>query len=64
MKVLNSLSIKQVLLDDLEETTLPADMIIDGSNWLIEAPKDSRFKIAKLMDDFIKKTADVRSCLP
>jgi hypothetical protein len=63
MKVLNSLSIKQVLLDDLEEISLPADMVVDGFNWDVEVPQDPRFQIARQMDTFIHKAADVSICL-
>lgn len=54
------MSLKQLVFDDLEEISLPADILVDDSNNEVEAPQDSRFQIAKQMDDFVKKAADVR----
>ena len=57
------MSIKQLLFDDLEEISLPADILVDGTNSGIEAPQDPRFQIAKKMDEFVQRAADVRSIL-
>ena len=63
MKVLGTMSFKQLLFEDLEEISLPADILVDDSNGDIEAPQDPRFQIAKRMDDFINKSADVSPLL-
>lgn len=63
MKVLDKLSLKQLLFDDLEEITLPADILVDDTNSGIEAPQDPRFQIAKKMDEFVQRAADVCSIL-
>lgn len=53
MKILGRLSIKELIFDDLAETSLPADMILDEKKWEIEVPTDPRFQIAREMDRFI-----------
>lgn len=52
-------SLKQLLFDDLEEIVLPGDVLVDADNRNIEAPQDPRFHIAKKMDTFLTKVADV-----
>ena len=59
MRVLGTISLKQLLFDDLEELVLPADVLIDPANGDIEAPQDPRFQISKKMDAFVTKAADV-----
>jgi hypothetical protein len=59
MRVLGTMSLKQLIFDDLEEIVLPADLLIDPTNKEIEAPQDSRFQMAKRMDDFVTRAADV-----
>ena len=58
-RVLGTMSFKQLIFDDIEEIVLPADIVIDPSGWDVEAPQDPRFQIAKKMDDFVAKVADV-----
>ena len=53
------MSLKQLLMDNLEEISLPADTLMDEANWDVEAPQDPRFQMAKRMDDFIRRAADV-----
>ncbi|KAI9823326.1 MAG: hypothetical protein M1832_002550 [Thelocarpon impressellum] len=55
MKVLGRMSVKQLLFDDLAETVMPADQILDPENWDVEAPQDPRFVIAKKMDLFVMR---------
>lgn len=59
MKVLGTVSFKQLVLDELEETVLPGDVLVDPANGDIEAPQDPRFQIAKIMDGFVAKVAVV-----
>ena len=59
MRVLGTISLKQLLFDDLEELVLPADVLVDPANGDIEAPQDPRFQISKKMDAFVTKAADV-----
>ena len=59
MRVLDSMSLKQLLFNDLEEISLPADILLDDANNAVEAPQDPRFQIAKQMDEFVQRAADV-----
>lgn len=58
MRVLGTISLKQLLFDDFEELVLPADILVDPANGDIEAPQDPRFQISKRMDAFVTKAAD------
>ncbi len=53
------MSLKQLLFNDLEEISLPADILLDDANNAVEAPQDPRFQIAKQMDEFVQRAADV-----
>ncbi|KAI9880490.1 MAG: hypothetical protein M1830_002842 [Pleopsidium flavum] len=55
MKILGTMSIKQLLFDDLSEIVLPADLLLDSQNSEVELPKDPRFQIAKRMDIFVAR---------
>ncbi len=59
MRVLGTMSFKQLLFGDLEEMVLPADLLVDPANGSIEAPQDPRFQILKKMDAFVTRAADV-----
>lgn len=59
MKILGTMSIKQILFDDLAEIVLPADILIDPQNSEVEVPKDPRFQIAKGMDIFVARAGQV-----
>ena len=59
MRVLGTMSFKQLLFDDLDEIVLTADALIDTANEKVEAPQDPRFQIAKRMNNFITRAADV-----
>ena len=59
MRVLGTMSLKQLLFDDLEELVLPADILVDPENYNIEAPQNPRFQVSKRMDVFVTKAADV-----
>ena len=59
MKVLDQLSIKQLLFDDLEEFSLPASILVDPKNEDWEAPQHPRFQINAKMEVLIARSADV-----
>lgn len=59
MRVLGTMSIQQLIFDDLEETVLPASPLVDPTNAHVEAPQDPRFQVIKKMDTFITRAADV-----
>ena len=61
MRVLGTISSKQLLLDDFAEIVLPADILVDPANGDIEAPQDPRFQISKRMDAFVTTAANVSS---
>ena len=63
LRVLGTISLKQLLLDDLEELVLPADILIDSVNDATEAPQDPRFQISRRMDSFVAKAANVSLAL-
>lgn len=60
MKILKRKSIQEVLYDDLAETVLPADLLIDRQNHEIEFVQDPRFQIAKRMNEFVLRASEVR----
>lgn len=59
MRVLGTVSFKQLVFDDLEEIVLPADVLVDSANGDVEVPQDPRFQMAKRMNDFVNRAADV-----
>ena len=59
MRVLGIMSFKELILDNLREIVLPADVLLDPSNSDVEAPQDPRFHVAKRMDNFMVTAADV-----
>lgn len=59
MKVLRSTSIKQLLLDDLDEVVLPAGLLLDPTNDDVEAPQDPRFQIVRKMEGFLSRSGPV-----
>jgi len=65
MKVLDQMSIKQLLYYDLEEITLPASVLIDPTNDEYEAPQHPRYQINAKMETLISRSADVSfACNP
>lgn len=57
MIVLGSMSIRQILDDDLRSTVLPADQLLDRDNDEIEVPTDSRFNMSTRMEIFRQRAA-------
>ena len=54
---------RKIVVDDLEETILPADVLIDPANMEVEAPHDDRFQIARRMETFVNRVRDVRTAI-
>ena len=61
MKVLDRMSVKQLLFDDLEDVSLPASILVDPKNDEWEAPQHPRFQINAKMETLIARSADVSS---
>lgn len=57
MIVLGTMSIRQVLDEDLSSTVLPASILLDRNNDEIEVPSDPRFKMATRMELFRSRAA-------
>ena len=62
-RVLGTMSIKELIFDDLAEIVLPADILVDRTNDSIEAPQAPRFQIARKMDDYVARVGQVSSPL-
>ncbi|KAA6410043.1 MAG: amino-acid N-acetyltransferase subunit Mak10 [Lasallia pustulata] len=56
-KVLNVMSVRQLVFDDLAEMVAPAHILIDPSNDYVEAPKAPGFQIMKRMEIFVSRAA-------
>ncbi|EGZ69947.1 Mak10-domain-containing protein [Neurospora tetrasperma FGSC 2509] len=59
MVLLDRLSIRQVMDDDLSIAVMPAHELLDPNNDLVEAPHSARFAIAHQMELFRKRAAQV-----
>lgn len=59
MKVLERISIKQLIFSDLEEIALPGSVLVDSRNDEWEAPQHPRFQINMKMETLISRSADV-----
>lgn len=57
MVILGTMSIRQVLDDDLAAMVLPASTLLDRDNDEIEVPNDPRFKMAARMEVFRSRAA-------
>ncbi|KAG9231003.1 amino-acid N-acetyltransferas-like protein subunit Mak10 [Amylocarpus encephaloides] len=57
MVILGSMSVRQVLDDDLASTVLPAHKLLDRNNDEIEHPSDPRFNMANQMEVFRARAA-------
>ncbi|KAJ4350984.1 N-alpha-acetyltransferase, non-catalitic subunit, partial [Neurospora sp. IMI 360204] len=57
MVLLDRLSIRQVMDDDLSIVVMPAHELLDPNNDLVEAPHSARFAIAHQMELFRKRAA-------
>ena len=63
MRVLGTMSIKQLIFEDLAEIVLPADILVDRTNDNVEAPQAPRFQIARKMDDYVARVGQVSNRL-
>ena len=61
MKSEGTISVKQFLFADLGEMVLPAHLLIDPANDLVEAPYDPRFQISRKLEDFVSQAGEVVS---
>lgn len=59
MTVLDRISVKGFLFDNIREITLPASILVDMENENVEAPQDPRFQINLKMDTLLARSADV-----
>lgn len=59
LTILGSVSIKQLLYDDLAGLVLPSSVLLQADMDETEMPSNPRFQIAKLMDGFVKRFAQV-----
>ncbi|KAL8397561.1 hypothetical protein RB594_004318 [Gaeumannomyces avenae] len=55
--ILGSMSIRQIMDDDLSLVVLPCSQLLDHSNDLVEAPHDPRFAMAHQMEVFRQRAA-------
>ncbi|KAL7274555.1 N-alpha-acetyltransferase, non-catalitic subunit [Rhizina undulata] len=55
MKILGSMSIKQLIIDDVKELCHPIYVLFDPQNEKVEAPHDPRFEITKKVDWFVER---------
>ncbi|EEH43449.2 uncharacterized protein PADG_08374 [Paracoccidioides brasiliensis Pb18] len=59
MKILGSVAVKDFFFDALAEIVLPDSRLLDPENEEVEVPSDSRFQIAKHVDNFVKRAAQL-----
>ncbi|OJD12407.1 hypothetical protein AJ78_06998 [Emergomyces pasteurianus Ep9510] len=57
MEILGSVEVKDFFYDGLAELVLPCSQLLDRKNEEVEAPSNSRFQIAKHMDNFVTRAA-------
>ncbi|KAI2788019.1 hypothetical protein POX_f08402 [Penicillium oxalicum] len=53
--ILGTVSVRKYLYDDLAELVLPASMLLRANLDEVELPSDPRFRIAQIMDNFVKR---------
>ena len=58
--ILGQNSVQNIILNDLVETVLPADILLDKGNKEIEVVHDPRFLMAKIVDEFVTRARQVR----
>lgn len=58
-RALGTMSIKQLLFDDVKELCLPADDLLDPLNELSEMPSDTRYQIRQRMEWFVERAGHV-----
>lgn len=63
MKMIGSVPVKQFFFNDLAELVLPCSPLLEEHE-NVELPSDPRFKMAKIMDTFVKRSAQVGVACP
>lgn len=63
LRLVGPKSAKRLVFDDLAETVLPADQILDERNDEIEVPHDPRFQITRCMNAFVTRACHVSCAL-
>lgn len=61
MTILGAVPVKQFLYDDLAELVLPSSILLEANTDDVELPSDPRFQIARYMEGFMKRFAQVSS---
>ena len=51
--------IDTLILNELRESVIPLDFILDGSFWEVEVPTDPRYEVARKFDWFFERAAQV-----
>lgn len=52
-------AVRNFIYDDLAQVVLPASLLIDPANDLVEVPHDPRFRVARKLDAFILRAGEV-----
>jgi hypothetical protein len=61
MTILAAVPVRQFLYDDLAELVLPSSILLRANTDEVELPSDPRFRIAQIMEGFVKRFAQVLS---
>lgn len=59
MTILAAVPVRQFLYDDLAELVLPSSILLRANTDEVELPSDPRFRIAQIMEGFVKRFAQV-----
>ncbi|GLI79937.1 N-alpha-acetyltransferase, non-catalitic subunit [Penicillium ochrochloron] len=57
MTILGAVSVRQFLYDDLAELVLPSSILLRANTDEVELPSDPRFRVAQIMEGFVKRFA-------
>lgn len=52
-------AVKNFIYDDLAQMVLPASLLIDPANDLVEVPHDPRFRVTRKLEAFILRAGEV-----
>lgn len=59
LTILGSISIKQLIFDDIAELVLPSSILLEANTDDVELPSDPRFQIARNMNAFVTRFSQV-----
>lgn len=59
LTILGAVTVRQFLYDDLAELVLPSSILLRANTDEVELPSHPRFRIAQIMDGFVKRFAQV-----